>query len=116
MDNLKENIKATVTCEHSRVADPDPYVFGPPGSGPVSQRYGSGSFYNQAKIVTKTLIPTVLKNYVTKSQIRNTECKNHLLLISHIINGRSKSASKKNKGLYPRQSFWKLADIGIAIS
>jgi hypothetical protein len=36
------------------VADPapyNPYVFGPPGSGSVSQRYGSGSFYHQAKIV-----------------------------------------------------------------
>jgi hypothetical protein len=49
------------------VADPDPsdpYVFGPLGSGSVSQRYGScsgsGSFYQQAKIVSKTLIPTVL--------------------------------------------------------
>ena len=31
-----------------RVSDPDPYVFGPPGSG---------SFY-QANIVRKTLIPT----------------------------------------------------------
>ncbi len=31
----------------------DPYVFGPPGSGSVSQRYGSGSFYYQAKIVRK---------------------------------------------------------------
>jgi hypothetical protein len=32
---------------------PDPHVFGPPGSGSVSQRYGSesGSFYDQAKIV-----------------------------------------------------------------
>ncbi len=37
------------------VADPDPYVFGPPGSGSVSQRYGSGSFHHQAKIVRKTL-------------------------------------------------------------
>ncbi len=29
------------------VADPDPYVFGPPGSGSISQRHvsGSGSFY-----------------------------------------------------------------------
>ena len=28
----------------------DPYVFGPPGSGSVSQRYrsGSGSFYHEA--------------------------------------------------------------------
>ncbi len=48
------------------VADPDqsdPYVFGPPGSGSgsISQRYGSGSesFYHQAEIVRKTLIPTV---------------------------------------------------------
>jgi hypothetical protein len=27
----------------SSVADPDPYVFGPPGSGPVSQRQCCGS-------------------------------------------------------------------------
>jgi hypothetical protein len=44
--------------------DPDPRVFGPPGSGSgsTSQRYGSGSgsFYHHAKIVRKTLIPTVL--------------------------------------------------------
>jgi hypothetical protein len=35
------------------VADPDPHVFGPPGSGSTSQRYGSvsGSFYHHAKIV-----------------------------------------------------------------
>jgi hypothetical protein len=34
---------------------------GPPGSGSISQRYGSGSgsFYHQTKIVGKTLIPTV---------------------------------------------------------
>jgi hypothetical protein len=33
--------------------DPDPYVFGPPGSGfgSIIQRYASGSFYHQAKIV-----------------------------------------------------------------
>jgi hypothetical protein len=37
-------------------------VFGSPetGSGSISTRYGSGSFYHQAKIVRKTLIPTVL--------------------------------------------------------
>jgi hypothetical protein len=37
-------------------------IFGHPGSafGSISQRYGSGSFYNQAKIVRKTFIPTVL--------------------------------------------------------
>jgi hypothetical protein len=38
------------------VEDPDPsdpHVFGPPGSGSISQRYGSGSgsFYHHAKIV-----------------------------------------------------------------
>jgi hypothetical protein len=38
----------------------DPYVFGPPRSGSISQRYGSGSFHHQAKIVRKTLIPIVL--------------------------------------------------------
>jgi hypothetical protein len=27
----------------SSVADPDPRVFGPPVSGSISQRYGSGS-------------------------------------------------------------------------
>jgi hypothetical protein len=31
---------------------------GLPGSGSISQRYGSGSFYHHAKIVRKTLIPT----------------------------------------------------------
>jgi hypothetical protein len=49
----------------SSVADPDlpdPHVFGPPGSGSTSQRYGSGtgSFFHHAKIVRKTLIPTIL--------------------------------------------------------
>ncbi len=48
------------------VADPDPPdppVFGPPGSGSISQRYGSGSgsFYHHAKIVRKTLFSTILE-------------------------------------------------------
>jgi hypothetical protein len=46
------------------VADPDPRIFGPPGSGfgSICQRFGSGSgsFYHQAKIVRKTSISTVL--------------------------------------------------------
>ncbi len=57
------------------VADPDPYVFGPPGfgSGSISHKYGFGSFYHPAKTVRNTLIPTVflllfdflsLKNHV----------------------------------------------------
>jgi hypothetical protein len=43
------------------VADPDLYVFGPPGSSSISTMYGSGSgsFY-QAKTVRKALTPTVL--------------------------------------------------------
>ncbi len=40
--------------------DPDPHDFGPLGSGSTSQRNGSGSFYHHAKIVRKTLIPTIL--------------------------------------------------------
>jgi hypothetical protein len=37
--------------------DPDPYVFGPPESGSISTRYGSGSgsFYHQAKKNKKNL-------------------------------------------------------------
>ncbi len=52
--------------DFSSVADPDPNpdprVFGPPGSGSgsISQRSGSGSFYHSAIIVRKTLIYTVL--------------------------------------------------------
>ncbi len=69
--------------------------FGPPGSGSVSTKYGSGSFYHQAEIIRKILIPTVLwllydflcnfkrnkqKTFLkirirTKmSRIRNTDC------------------------------------------
>ncbi len=52
---------------------PDPRVFGPPGSGSTSQRFGSGScsgsgsgsFFHHAKIVKKTLIPTILWLFFT---------------------------------------------------
>ncbi len=44
---------------------PDPHVFGPPGSGSISQRYGSGSFYHHAKIVRQTLIPTIFWLFLT---------------------------------------------------
>ncbi len=55
-------------CEDPDPPDPyppDPYVFGPPGS--IRQRYGSGSgsFYHHAKIVRKTLIPTILWLFLT---------------------------------------------------
>jgi hypothetical protein len=51
----------------SSVPDPDPpdqHVFGPLGSGSITQKYGSGSGSGSLvlsnKIVMKTLIPTVL--------------------------------------------------------
>ncbi len=47
---------------------PDPHVFGPPGSGSISQWYGSGSgsfLLSHAKIVRKTLIPTILWFFLT---------------------------------------------------
>ncbi len=55
--------KKQVSSPESSVADTDLYVLGYLGSESVSQRYGSGSFYHQAKIieiVRKTLISTVL--------------------------------------------------------
>ncbi len=39
---------------------PDPHAFGSLGSGSINQIYGSGSLYYHAKLVRKTLIPTVL--------------------------------------------------------
>jgi hypothetical protein len=44
--------------------DLDPYVFRPPGSG-------SGSFYQQAEIVRKTLIPTGLLLLLDSSSLKN---------------------------------------------
>jgi hypothetical protein len=35
------------------------------GSGSISQRYGSGSFYHHATIVRKTLIRTILRLFLT---------------------------------------------------
>ncbi len=73
------------------VADPDPnldldlsdpYDFGPPGSGSGSVSQRSGSFYHAAKIVSKTLIPSVLwllfdflslKNYVNVPSKRHRQ-------------------------------------------
>ncbi len=49
---------------------PDPHVCGPPGSGSTIQMYGSGSgagsgsFYHEAKIVRKPLIPTILRLFL----------------------------------------------------
>ncbi len=46
-------IKLVGMDDYGSVADPDPYVFWPPGSGSISTTFGSGSFYHQAKIVRK---------------------------------------------------------------
>jgi hypothetical protein len=51
----------------------DPYVFGPPGSGSISQRYGSGSFYHQAKILLPLFDLISLKNYVNVHSKRNKQ-------------------------------------------
>ncbi len=58
----RQEIFGSSTIPETSVPDSDPPdsdVFGPPGSGSISQRYGSGSFYRQAKLVRKNLIPTV---------------------------------------------------------
>ncbi len=55
--SLHSEKKHNVFCS---VADPDSYVFVPPGSG---------SFYHPAKIVRKTLIPTVLTFYIWKTLV-----------------------------------------------
>jgi hypothetical protein len=76
-----------------RTSVADPNVFGPPGSGSgsISQRYGSGSgfgsssgsgfgsgsgsgsgsFYYHAKIVRKTLIPTIFVTFFNFLSLKN---------------------------------------------
>ncbi len=72
--------------------DPDAYVFGPPGSGSISTRYGSGteSFYHPAKIVGKTMIPNILwllhdflysKNYVYVPSKSNKQKNNFVYVL-----------------------------------
>ena len=57
----------------SSVPDPDPHVFGPSGSGSISQRYesGSGSFHHQTKIARKTLIPIILQLLLDFLSLKN---------------------------------------------
>jgi hypothetical protein len=60
---LHRFFKDKMKCRWSGSDDLDPldlYAFESPGSGSISQRYGSGSFSRQAKIVRKTLIPVDL--------------------------------------------------------
>jgi hypothetical protein len=71
-DHFSESLE-TVFCSvpDPNPDPPDPHVFGPHGSGSISQRYGSGSgsgsgsFYHHAKLVRKTLIPTILWLFLT---------------------------------------------------
>ncbi len=85
----------------SIVADPDldPYVFWPPGSGSISRRYvigsGSGSFYHQAKIVSKTLIPTVLWLLYDFLSLKND------------VNVASKSNKQKNFFCCHLERYWR---------
>jgi hypothetical protein len=74
-----DKVPYSIDCKRTSVADPDPnpdpdpHVFGPPGSGSTSLRYGSGScsgsgsesFYHHAKVVRKTLIPTIFLLFFT---------------------------------------------------
>jgi hypothetical protein len=72
----------------SSVADPDPnpdpQVFRPPGSGSISQRYGSGSFHHYAKIIRKPLISTVFLLF-------------YFLSLKNDVNVPSKSNMQKNR-------------------
>ncbi len=53
--------------ETTSVSDPwDPYVFGPPGSGSISTRYGSGSFYNLLVYFLVFIFEKWCKRTVTK--------------------------------------------------
>jgi hypothetical protein len=66
---------------------PDPHVFGPPGSGSGSgfcSGSGSGSFYHHAKIVRKTLIPTIFFTLFDFLSLKND------------VNVASKSNKQKN--------------------
>ncbi len=80
---------ASIPCSPgSSVADPDPHVFGPPGSGSTSQRYGSGSgscsgsgsgsFYHQAKIVRKTYFVTLFDFLSLKNDVNVASKSNKL--------------------------------------
>ncbi len=71
------------------VADPNPDPYGPHGSGSInhSYSYGSGLFYHQAKIVRKTLIPTVLWLFYFLSSKSNKQ--NNFFLLVFLASWRS---------------------------
>ncbi len=70
----------------SSVPDPDPHVFGPPESKSISQKDPDLApyLYQQAKIVRKTLIPTVLRLLFDFLSLKN------------YVNVHSKSIKQKN--------------------
>jgi hypothetical protein len=93
MEDLKQIFQVLFSSAPDPDPDPnpdplDPHVFGPPGSefGSISQRYGSGSgsFYQQAKIGGKPLIPTVLSLLLDVLSLKND------------VNVPSKSNKQKN--------------------
>jgi hypothetical protein len=63
--NIKDHCRyyyCTVSFSNKQIEDPDPFLgLLDPDPDPLRKRYGSGSFYHQAKIVRKTLIPTALQ-------------------------------------------------------
>ncbi len=68
MTKIMPNLESSVADPNQDPDPPDPHVLGPPGSGSISQRYGSGfgtgtgsgSFYHQAKIIRNTLSSAAL--------------------------------------------------------
>jgi hypothetical protein len=71
------------------ISVPDPYVFGPPGSGSVIILYVSGSFHKQAKKFIKTLFSADFLSLRTDVNVptesnkqNNLEKKTHFLLVS----------------------------------
>ncbi len=77
------------------VADPNPDPsdpYGPPGigSGSISQRYGSGSFYHPAKIVRKTLIPLFCDFFLPFNFEKWCKCTVKRGKIGHLLTFKSK--------------------------
>ena len=106
------------------VADPDPRVFGAPGSGSISQRYGSGSWsiiIKQNPVLWLLFDFLPLKNYVkvpSKSIMQKNFKKNSFLLASWgqwwsgSISQRHRSADPDpHKNVMDAQHWWKQCSV-----
>ncbi len=71
---LESGLRYKQCCGESRSDPLDPYVFGPPGSGFISQRYGSGSFYHYLFVFLSS------KNDVNVPSKRNMQKKKPFLI------------------------------------